>query len=107
MLPLEQTRKFLTFASDTGALASVPGPDLGKGGELDLKSSDPKALAEIAPLRPEVALLDPTGNDCRVFCRQAHLIIPDLRVVASAVGGLDRDVMACVEAGICGYARDP
>jgi hypothetical protein len=37
----------------------------------------------------------------------AFLIIPDLRVVAVALGGLDRDVMACVEAGICGYARDP
>jgi len=35
------------------------------------------------------------------------LIIPDLRVVALAVGELDRDVMAYIEAGICGYARDP
>lgn len=35
------------------------------------------------------------------------MIIPDLRVVAVAVGELDTDVIACAEAGICGYiARD-
>ena len=78
-------------------------------GGLDVvgQGSCAEALDEIGALRPEVALLDPTGNDCRVFCRQAHLIIPALPMVAVAVGELDTDVMACVEAGICGYvARD-
>jgi two-component system nitrate/nitrite response regulator NarL len=77
------------------------------GLEVVGQGSRAEALAELGALRPEVALIDSTGNDCRVFCRQAHLIIPDLRVVAVAVGELDTDVIACVEAGICGYvARD-
>jgi two-component system, NarL family, nitrate/nitrite response regulator NarL len=74
-------------------------------GELKVvgQGSRSEALAELGALRPEVALLDAHGNDCRVFCHQALLIIPDLRVVAVAIGELDTDVMACIEAGISGY----
>jgi two-component system nitrate/nitrite response regulator NarL len=65
------------------------------------------ALAEIGKLRPVLALLDMTGDDCLTLPRKLRGILPALRVVAVAVSGLGADVIACAEAGICGYvARD-
>ena len=65
------------------------------------------ALAEIGELRPELALLDITGDDYLALPRKLRAILPTLRVVAVAVSGVGADVIACAEAGICGYvARD-
>jgi two-component system nitrate/nitrite response regulator NarL len=61
------------------------------------------ALAEIGKLRPELALLDMTGDECLALPRKLRGILPALRVVAVAVSGLGADVIACAEAGICGY----
>jgi two-component system nitrate/nitrite response regulator NarL len=61
------------------------------------------ALAEIGELRPELALLDMTGDDCLALPRKLRGILPAIRVVAVAVSGLGADVIACAEAGICGY----
>jgi two-component system nitrate/nitrite response regulator NarL len=43
------------------------------------------------------------GHDCLVIPRQLHIILPALRIVAVAVAELETDVIACAEAGICGY----
>jgi DNA-binding NarL/FixJ family response regulator len=65
--------------------------------------SGSEALAEIGKLRPELALLDMTGDDCLALPRKLRGILPALRVVGVAVSGLGADVIACAEAGICGY----
>jgi DNA-binding NarL/FixJ family response regulator len=64
-----------------------------------------EALAEIGALGPDVVLLDYTGENCRIFCQEAHALLPGLRLVAVAVGELDDEVIACAEAGICEYVR--
>jgi two-component system, NarL family, nitrate/nitrite response regulator NarL len=63
----------------------------------------PEALQEIGNLAPDVALLDMAGRDCLVIPRQLHIILPALRIVAVAVAELETDIIACAEAGICGY----
>jgi len=62
-----------------------------------------EALAELASLQPEVLLLDLTASDSLAVPRRAQMICPALRVVAFAVAEVDTDVLACAEAGICGY----
>jgi DNA-binding NarL/FixJ family response regulator len=65
--------------------------------------SCPEALQAIGNLAPDVALLDMAGHDCLVIPRQLHIILPALRIVAVAVAELETDIIACAEAGICGY----
>jgi two-component system nitrate/nitrite response regulator NarL len=62
-----------------------------------------QALAEVGNLAPDLALLDMAGHDCLVIPRQLHAILPSLRIVAVAVAELETDIIACAEAGICGY----
>jgi DNA-binding NarL/FixJ family response regulator len=62
-----------------------------------------EALEEIGNLAPDVALLDMGGRDCLGIPRQLHVILPPLRIVAVAVTELETDIIACAEAGICGY----
>jgi DNA-binding NarL/FixJ family response regulator len=65
------------------------------------------ALAEIEKLTPELVLLDIAGYDFSSLPRKLQAILPGLRVVAVAVSEVGADVIACAEAGICGYvARD-
>jgi two-component system, NarL family, nitrate/nitrite response regulator NarL len=61
------------------------------------------ALKEIGRLTPASLLLDMAGHDCLVVPRQFHVILPSLRIVAVAVSELEADIIACAEAGICGY----
>ncbi|HKM74608.1 MAG TPA: response regulator transcription factor [Stellaceae bacterium] len=61
------------------------------------------ALEEIGRSRPASLLLDMAGHDCFAVPRQLHAILPDLRIVAVAVAELEGDIIACAEAGICGY----
>jgi two-component system, NarL family, nitrate/nitrite response regulator NarL len=65
--------------------------------------SCPDALKEIGSLAPNLALLDMAAHDCLVIPRQLHTILPALRIVAVAVAGLETNIIACAEAGICGY----
>ena len=62
-----------------------------------------EALDQLATLRPEVLLLDLAASDSLSVPRRAQLICPSIRVVAFAVINVDADVLACAEAGICGY----
>jgi DNA-binding NarL/FixJ family response regulator len=62
-----------------------------------------EAQAVLATLRPDVLLLDLSANDSLLVPRRAQAICPGLRVVAFAVAEVEADVLACAEAGICGY----
>ena len=62
-----------------------------------------QALAEIGKLTPDLALLDMAGDNCLVVPRQLHAVLPALRIVAVAVAELETNIIACAEAGICGY----
>ena len=65
--------------------------------------SSSQALAEIGNSAPDLALLDMAGDDCLVIPRQLHAVLPALRIVAVAVAELETSIIACAEAGICGY----
>jgi DNA-binding NarL/FixJ family response regulator len=69
---------------------------IGTGGSGDF-------LDQIASLHLDVLLLDLTVRDSLQMPRRARQIFPALPVVAFAVGELERDVLACAEAGISGY----
>jgi DNA-binding NarL/FixJ family response regulator len=60
-------------------------------------------LDQIATLHLDVLLLDLSARDSLQIPRRARQILPGLPVVAFAVGELERDVLACAEAGISGY----
>jgi DNA-binding NarL/FixJ family response regulator len=62
-----------------------------------------EALIRIEGLRPEVMLLDLAAPDSLTIPRRAQVVVPALRVVAFAVAEVEADVLACAEAGICGY----
>jgi DNA-binding NarL/FixJ family response regulator len=61
------------------------------------------ALGEIAASTAELVLLDMTGRGSLGVLRQLRTILPALRVVAVALAEVASDVIACAEAGICGY----
>jgi DNA-binding NarL/FixJ family response regulator len=68
-------------------------------GSSDLSASPTR----IAELRPDVLLLDaarPGGLDA---CFPLGQILPDMKIVAFAVAEVDREIIACAEAGISGY----
>jgi two-component system nitrate/nitrite response regulator NarL len=65
--------------------------------------SQSEALGQLGRLRPDVWLLDVTARDSLALPRQALLVTPELRVVAVAVAEVDAEVLACAEAGFCGY----
>src|ERR1700730_15746493 len=69
---------------------------IGKGRSCDFPD-------QIAILHPDVLLLDLTVRYSLLIPGQAREILPALPVVAFAVGELERDVLACAEAGISGY----
>jgi DNA-binding NarL/FixJ family response regulator len=60
-------------------------------------------LSQIAALRPEVLLLDLSASDSLSIPPRVAQVLPTLRVVAFAVAEVEADVLACAEAGICGY----
>lgn len=78
---------------------------LGHAGGLDVigLGSCGDALREIGTLTPELVLLDMAGHNSLAVPRQLRAILPALQIVAVALVELDADVIACAEAGICGY----
>jgi len=62
-----------------------------------------EALEEIGNLRPELVLLDMSRSESLALPGKLRAILPALRVVAVAVSELAADVIACAEAGVCGY----
>jgi DNA-binding NarL/FixJ family response regulator len=78
---------------------------LSREGRLDVigQGSCANALQEIGMLAPELVLLDMAGHNSLAVPRQLRVVLPALRIVAVALAELDADVIACAEAGICGY----
>jgi two-component system, NarL family, nitrate/nitrite response regulator NarL len=61
------------------------------------------ALQEIGTFMPELVLLDMAGHTSLAFPRQLRALLPSVRIVGVAVAELEANVIACAEAGICGY----
>jgi len=61
------------------------------------------ALEEIGELRPASLLLDMGGADCLGVPRRLHAVLPFVRIVGVAVAEVEPNIIACAEAGICGY----
>jgi DNA-binding NarL/FixJ family response regulator len=62
-----------------------------------------QALEEIGRLRPASLLMDMAGHASLVAPRKFHQILPEVRIVGVAVAELEDNIIACAEAGICGY----
>jgi two-component system nitrate/nitrite response regulator NarL len=74
-------------------------PSLAVVGSADLTISP----TDIAAARPDVVLLDvgtDGGIDMLLAFRQA---LPDLKIIAVAVAEVEREVVACAEAGVSGF----
>jgi two-component system, NarL family, nitrate/nitrite response regulator NarL len=71
--------------------------------ELVGTNSVVESVSAIVRLRPDVVLLDLAVRDSLSFPRRMRTLLPSLRVVAFAVAEDGADVLACAEAGICGY----
>jgi two-component system nitrate/nitrite response regulator NarL len=69
---------------------------IGAGGSGD-------SLDHIAGLRPDIVLLDFAARDSLALPGRAQQVLPGLLVVAFAVAELEKEVLACAEAGIAGY----
>src|SRR6266446_6354220 len=78
---------------------------LGREGRLDVVGHGccKDALEGMVRLMPASMLLDMSGHDCLAFPRRFHAILPALRIVAVAVAEQEENIIACAEAGICGY----
>ena len=61
------------------------------------------SFAQMSQLRPDVVLLDSSLVDGHALPRRMREIVPQLKVVAFAVCDVDRDVIACAEAGISAF----
>lgn len=60
-------------------------------------------IDQVERLRPDVVLLDMVMRDSLVTVQAIAARHPAVRVVALAVCDVERDVLACAEAGIAGY----
>jgi two-component system, NarL family, nitrate/nitrite response regulator NarL len=102
-LPVQPTRVYIV--SETRLFREGLKAMLSREVELDVigHGSCADALEEIGGSRPASLLLDMSGHDSLAVPRQLHVILPALRIVAVAVAELDGDIIACAEAGICGY----
>jgi len=69
------------------------------GAAADLES----ALKCVRAHRPDIVLIDQAMPDSLAAVRAIGVIAPKVKVVALAVRDVDRDVIACAEAGVAGY----
>jgi two-component system nitrate/nitrite response regulator NarL len=61
------------------------------------------AAAELNRLRPDVVLVDVARSGGPALLSELAAAVPELRLVAMGVRDVDRDVLACIEAGATGY----
>lgn len=62
-----------------------------------------EARVEIPVRRPDVLLLDVVTRGSLDLPRGLRAVLPTLKTVAFAVAEAEADVIACAEAGVCGY----
>jgi two-component system nitrate/nitrite response regulator NarL len=67
-------------------------------------SSDPSlSPAQIAQFHPDVVLLDVARASSLGVCLPLRQVLRDVKIVAFAVAEVDREVIACAEAGVSGF----
>jgi two-component system nitrate/nitrite response regulator NarL len=67
-------------------------------------SSDPSlSPAQIAQFRPDVLLLDVARPSSLEVCLPLRRVLRDVKIVAFAVAEVDREVIACAEAGVSSF----
>jgi two-component system nitrate/nitrite response regulator NarL len=66
-------------------------------------ASPPTDLCEIAALRPDVVLLDVSNAGALALAKQLNIAVPDVKIIAFALGDVDKEIVACAEAGISAY----
>jgi DNA-binding NarL/FixJ family response regulator len=81
------------------ALALSHQPTVIVVGSSDLSASPTR----IAELRPDVLLLDVAWPGGLEICFPLRQVLPDMKIVAFAVAEVDREIIACAEAGVSGY----
>ncbi|MFQ5757298.1 MAG: LuxR C-terminal-related transcriptional regulator [Acidiferrobacterales bacterium] len=62
-----------------------------------------EAGERVQALNPDVILLDMAMSEAHTAVREITHIAPDVKVVALTVPEIDREVIACAEAGVAGY----
>jgi two-component system nitrate/nitrite response regulator NarL len=62
-----------------------------------------EALARIEELAPQIVLLDMADAESHAVAREIGSLTPQIRIVALGVIEVERDVLACAEAGIAEY----
>jgi two-component system nitrate/nitrite response regulator NarL len=59
--------------------------------------------AQIAEVRPDVLVLDVARLDSLKVCLPLRQVLRDVKIVAFAVTEVDREIVACAEAGVSGF----
>ena len=62
-----------------------------------------EALALVASSRPDVVVLDIATRDSLEIVSAISSSAPNVRILAFAIEELDREILACAEAGVAGY----
>ena len=70
---------------------------------VGVKSDLREAAADIQGLEPDVVVLDVATAESHATVRDLKRLAPGVAVVALGVGGLEGDILGCVEAGVAGY----
>ena len=70
---------------------------------LGTATSSQEALSRVRDLEPEVVLVDVAMDEGFDTVRAIGEATPKAKVVALAVPDTEADVIACAEAGVCGY----
>jgi two-component system, NarL family, nitrate/nitrite response regulator NarL len=64
-----------------------------------------EALALVASLQPDVVVMDMATRDSLAIVRAINGSTPAVRIIAFAIEPLDREILACAEAGVAGYVH--
>jgi two-component system nitrate/nitrite response regulator NarL len=62
-----------------------------------------EAMTLVASLQPDVVVLDMATRDSLQIVRSLSRAAPAVRILAFAIEELDREILACAEAGVAGY----
>jgi two-component system, NarL family, nitrate/nitrite response regulator NarL len=72
-------------------------------GEIRCVSDKNAVDAVLRSFQPDVALLNVSCPDVLPTFAEVHFAIPDLRVIAMAVGDSEEEILACAEIGAAGF----
>jgi DNA-binding NarL/FixJ family response regulator len=62
-----------------------------------------EALTRVSSLQPDVVVLDMATHESLEIVRAISGSVPQVRILAFAIEELDREILACAEAGVAGY----